>query len=351
MKKLIAILIVVITVLSSVSVVTALERPTLTVDRAVRRALGNSEQISRLADDVIIGEINGREIRRKISEVNSEAGLLSLYVQLMMHDISRAFQHSERAIQVSIITQNVQELFLAIINAEKALEFLDRQISIERQNLRFDRIRYEHGLLSVNDFDEARRRVQNLELDRERLETEINRAHRSLISVVGGNRDTRYSVELDLDFAPIKLRHLDYYVAAALGQNANYLRKQRELEVGRYEFEMGSSRDDDDRTRREILFHRDQRSIHQIRDDLINSITDLYDQIREQERSLTVMRANFETMLAQLAINEALFEMERITQIELDSFLLGLDKARDEIRVAEARYTMMVQRILNPNLH
>ena len=352
MKKLATTLIVTAAMLANTLAVAAAELPTLTVDRAVHRAMGNSERIIQLAEDIILEEIRGREIsQRLIGEFREESILLGIAIDRMTHEIAMAFQHSDRSIQIDMITQSIQRIFLEIIKAETDLKFLDREIAIERQNFRFHQIRHEYGLMSNNDFNEARQSIQNLELQRENLEASIDRAHRSLVNIVGGSRRTRYAVQLELEFAPLcHGRTADDFVAIAFAQNAELRRARRNLDVTQYEFNVRGSRSDDDRTAREIQLNRAQRNVQTLRNDLENSIINLYEDIRQMERALAGRRASYTAMQAELAVNEAMLEMERITQIEFDTFLLRMDRLRHGIHTDKADHTMMVQRLRNPNL-
>ncbi|MCL2852613.1 MAG: TolC family protein [Defluviitaleaceae bacterium] len=350
MKKLFMVLILIMTMLANTLTVAAAERPTLTVDRAVQRAIGNSTQIIELAEGVILEEIRGRDIRQRF--LMPSIDLLGIAIDQMVHEIAMAFQHSDRAMQVASITQSVQTGFLAIINAETELEFLDRRIDIDRQNFRFDQIRYEHGLMSVNDFNEARQSLQALERQREDLETQINRVHRSLVNLVGGRRGTHYNVEIELEFVPLgNSRTLDDYIAVTLAQNAGLRREQRSLGVSEYRFEAQGSHSDDDRTRREIELGQEQRRVQTTRDSLTESVISLYDDIRALERRLTSLRTDYENLRTQLAINEAMLDMERMTRLAFDEFILSMDRARNDIRIAEADHSIMVQRLRNPNLN
>ncbi|MCL2618240.1 MAG: hypothetical protein FWD98_04195 [Defluviitaleaceae bacterium] len=350
MKKLVTAAALVITIFAGTVAVQAQETTVLTVDRAVHRAINNSESIRRLAENVVLEEISGRQLSQALMESTHESILLSTAIARMTHEIAMAFSHTDRTTQIALITQSVQQGFLAILNAEARMEFMEREIAIARQKHRFDRVRYEHGLLSVHDFNAAARAITNLEIERESLQTEINRAHRQLASIVGGGRTARFCVELELDFAPFTSRPVEDYVAITLAQNADLRRALRQLEVTRFEYEHRSARNDDDRTARTIEFNRAQRNVMQIREDLESSLLDLYDQIRAQERSLTILRAGYEAMLAQYEINAAMLDMERITQLAFDEFALGLDEMRHSITSAEAGHTLMVQRLRNPNL-
>jgi len=331
--------------------VAAQERPVLTVDRAVHRAIGNSEQIRQQFEREIVNAIDARQIRQRMREAATPGEHLELVIQLMRSDITMAFQHTERAAQRAQIAQSIQEAFLAIINAEAELEFLDRRIALERQNLRFDRIRYESGLIGTNEFNEARRRLQMRELDRERLEVSITRAHRALVSIVGGSRNTRYDVELDIRFEPLNNRPLDDYISVALGQNVNLRRQERELSVRQYELDARVSYTRDERTLREIPVAQFQRQIVTERQELADFITDIYEQVREYERELIRLRMDYEAMQLELEINEARLEMDRMTQLEFDEYVLGMDEARVRIRTIEAQHSLARARLLNPNLH
>ena len=359
MKKLISAIVVITTLLAGTVSVAAQEQPVLTVDRAVQMAIANSENIRRLTEDEILNEIQARQIRQSMRETTFELGFLGLAVQLMHSDIAIGAQHSNRAAQRAIITQSIEEIFFAIINAENTLEFLDRQIAVERQNLVFSRIRHEHGLMSATEFTAANNRLLELQLEREQREAEIARAHRSLNEVIGGGRNTRHTVVLDVEFEVLgTTRSLEHYIASAIGTNANLRRMERELGVTQFEFDARYGIDarsgestSDAFTEREIALSRAERNLQTARDNLRDQITDQYEHIRQLERNLIIMNLNYEALQTTLAINKVQFELGRMTQLEFDTFMLSFDRAQDSIRVSETQHTFAVQRLTNTHLH
>jgi len=359
MKKLISTILAASIFFAGTVTVSAQEQPVLTVDRAVHMAIANSENIRRLAEDETLNEIQARQIRQSMRETTFELGFLGLAVQLMHNDIAIAAQHTNRAAQRALITQSIEEIFFAIINAETTLEFLDRQIAIERQELIFSRIRHEHGLMSATDFTAANNRLLELQLEREQREVEIARAYRSLNEIVGSPRNTRHTVVLETEFEPLGTRRdVDSYVASALGNNASLRQMERELGISRYEFDARYGIDSrsgvstsDTFTQNEISLSRSERNLQTARDNLRNQITDQYEHVRQLERSLTILNMSYETLQTTLAINEVRLDLGRMTQLEFDTFKLSLDRTRDNIRVAEVQHTFAVNRLTNTHLH
>ena len=353
MRKIIIALTIIITTLASTVTVAAQQPPTLTVNQAVNRAMANSERLREMFEDALLTDIEARQIRERLRlpPALSFEGHLSNVVQLMRNDISRAFQHTERTAQRTQVTHSIQSLFLAIIDAETSLKFMDRQLRIDRQNLNFDRIRHEHGLISEVDYTAARNNFEIEQLRRERLEEEINRAYRALIEVVGGNPNARFTIELELDFQPLGNRPVEDYVAIALAQSASLRRQQRELSVTQYQIEASPRFSQDERIIDEITLTQAERSLQSSRDFLRDTIINLYDQIIDSERSLTEQRIRYEAMYTELAINEVQLELGRMTQMEFDAFVLRMDESRDNIRRTQNNHTLNVQRLRTPSLH
>jgi len=359
MKKLVSTIVIITTLLAGTVTVAAQEPQPLTVDRAVHMAIANSENIRRLNEDEILNEIQARQIRQGMRESTFELGFLGLAVQLMHNDIAIAAQHTNRAAQRALITHSIEEIFFAIINAETTLEFLDRQIAIERQELIFSRIRHEHGLMSSADFSAANNRLLELQLEREQREVEIARAYRSLNEIVGSPRNTRHTVVLETEFEPLGTRRdVDSYIASALGNSASLRQMERELGIGQFEFDAiygpgarSGASTSDTFTQRDISLARSERNLQTSRDNLRNQITDQYEHVRQLERSLTILNMNYEALQTTLAINEVRLDLGRMTQLEFDTFKLNLDRSRDSIRVAEVQHTLAVERLTNTHLH
>jgi|GEM_PF-2537689 len=360
MKKLISITIIITALLAGTVSVTAQEPQVLTVDRAVHMAIANSENIRRLNEDEILNEIQARQVRQGMFEITTDLGHLGAVMSLMHSDIAIAFQNTNRAAQRALITQSIEEIFFAIINAETTLEFLDRQIAIEQQELVFSRIRHEHGLMSATEFTAVNNRLIELQLEREQREVEIARAYRSLNEIVGSPRNTRHTVILETEFELLGTRRtVENYVWSAISQNADLRRMERELGVSYFEFEAihggvharDSESPSDAFTQRDISLSRSERSLQTAQDALRNQITDQYEHVRQLERNLIILNMSYETSLTTLAINEVRLELGRMTQLEFNTFKLSLDQLRDSIRMAEVQHTFAVERLTNTHLH
>ncbi len=341
------------------------EKKALTIEQAVNDAIAFSRDIKDLDDTIEVTEDNRQTVTENYDMVGKEDAYGNLLVPAdyeTVHNLSVSIREiamalstysANKEIAKEKIDYNVRNLFYSIDKAEKSLALYDKQIDLQARQLKVYEVMNNLGKLSTVEYNEYKRTYDDLVSDKSAIETQISSAYRSLNQLMGKPLNQEYDLVVDeMEFTDMDEVNLDNEIDKALSSNQTVKSAQDAVDLNKYSLDTYVNYSDRVSTRStiETTYEKSTRTLADARTALRNSMTTIYDQIRESERTYKENKAQLASLESQLSVKDVQLKLGKITQLEYDAFVLSIDNLKNTMRSAAFDHDLLVRQFDNSNL-
>ncbi len=341
------------------------EKKELTIEEAVNNAISYSRDIKDLDDTIEVTEDNRQTVTENYDMVGKEDAYGNLLVPAdyeTVHNLSVSIRQiamalstysANKEIAKEKIDYNVRNLFYGIDKAEKSLVLYDKQIALQERQLKVYEVMNNLGKLSTVEYNEYKRTYDDLVSDKSAIETQISSAYRSLNQLMGKPLNQEYDLVVDeLEFKDMEEVNLDNEIDKALSSNQTVKSAQDAVDLNKYSLDTYVNYSDRVSTRStiETTYEKSTRTLADAKTALRNSMTTIYDQIRESERTYKENEAQLASLESQLGVKDVQLKLGKITQLEYDAFVLSIDNIKNTMRLAAFDHDLLVRQFENSNL-
>lgn len=335
------------------------EKYDLTIDQAVTDAIAYSRDLKTLAEDMDLTEDNEKVVRNSWAAQNDGETVSdyeathSYAVQLRQLANTLSNYSANEEIAKQKIEYNIRSLFYSIKTAEDSLALYDAEIDIQARQLKIYETMLELGQLSQVEYNDYKETYDTLVSDRKAVESQISSAYRSLNQIMGKDINQQYNIILDdVTFTEMGDVSLEYEINKALATNQSVKEAQQTVDLNKYSLDsfIDSSTVSSDRTETENSYAQSTRNLEDTKTSLRASMTELYENIIEAERTYKDNAASLANMEEQLKVKETQYELGQITELELDAYKLSIETLRYNMESAVYDHDIMVREFQNSNL-
>ncbi len=329
------------------------EKYDLTIDDAVTAAIAYSRDLKNLEENIDIAEDNEKSVRNSwsVSEDYDEQHSLSVQLRQLANTLSNYSANKEKAKQQ--IEYNVRSIFYSIYTAENSLAIYDEQIDINARQLEIYKTMLDLGKLSQTEYNNYKLEYDTLVSDKAATETQISSAYRSLNQLMGKDIAQQYNLIVDdLEFENMTGTTLSYAISTALSTNQTLKETEESMNIYKYTLDtyIDGSTVSSDRSQTEANYAQSTRTLADAKTSLTASITSLYEEIIEAERTYSDNVSELAYMEEQLQIKETQYSLGKITELELDAYKLSIDTLKNSMVTATYNHDLMVRQFENSDL-
>lgn len=341
------------------------EKKDLTMEDATTNAIGFSRDIKNLDDSIDVAEDNEIAVRENFQNAGAEDAMGNIMVSgdyqtthslaVSLREIAVALEtySDNKELAKQKIEYNVRKLFYSIHNAENSLALYDEQIDIQARQMKIYEVMLGLGKLSQVEYNNYKQTYDTLVSNRASVETQIAAAYRSLNQLMGKPINQEYNLVVeDIDFTNMEDVSLDNEINKAIATNLSVKAAQDSVDIKKYSLDTfvdGSKRSSDRKTT-ETAYEQATRTLADTKTSLKVSMTSLYDDIREAERTYKDNAAELATMEEQLKVKETQYSLGKITELELDAYKLSIDNLKNTMTTSAYNHDLSVRQFQNSDL-
>lgn len=323
----------------------------LTVDEAVTKAVGYSRTLKTLYENNEVNELSADDTRIDLIWSNEYVQVTNLNVELKNLLNSIRNYATDVEIETEKIRLNVIELFAAIINAEDSLDMYDKQIDINERELKIAGVKKGLGLLSQTDYDALVVENNSTKASKQSLENELEEAYKSLNRILGQNLNTRYSVQLDIEYEPLGDTDLEYAVSKAVSSSQSVKEKKEAVEIAKYQLDVysheysGGYKQD-----KQNNYAQATRALDDTKTQIESSLRTVYNNINTAETAYNNNLASLEQKKKELSVKKLQLSLGKITRLDYDKAEYELEQLENTIKQSVYSHYVLVCQYNNPDL-
>lgn len=341
------------------------EKKDLTIESATTNAIAFSRDLKDLDDSIDVAEDNELATRETFQNAGAEDAMgnvtvsgdyettHSLAVSLRQIAIALETYSANQDIAKQKIEYNVRKLFYSIHNAENSLVLYDEQIDINARQMKIYEVMLKLGKLSQVEYNNYKQTYDTLVSDRASVETQIASAYRTLNQLMGKPINQEYNLVVeDVAFTNMADVSLDNEINKAIATNQTVKSAQDSVDLNKYSLDtfIDGSKRSSDRTSTETAYEKATRTLADAKTSLRVSMTSLYEEIRESERTYKDNVAELATMEEQLKVKETQYSLGKITELELDAYKLSINNLKNNMDTAAYNHDLSVRQFQNSDL-
>lgn len=323
----------------------------LTVDEAVTKAVGYSRTLKSLYEKNEVNELSADDTRIDLIWSNEYVQVTNLNVELKNLLNSIRNYSTDVEIETEKIRLNVIELFAAIINAEESLDMYDKQIDINERELKIAEVKKSLGLLSQTDYDALVVENNKTKSSKQSLENELEEAYKSLNQILGQNLNTRYTVQLDIEYEPLGDTDLEYAVSKAVSSSQSVKEKKEAVEIAKYQLDVysheysGGYKQD-----KQNNYAQATRDLDDTKTQIESSLRTVYNNINTAETNYNNNLASLEQKKKELSVKKLQLSLGKITQLDYDKAEYEVEQLENTIKQSAYSHYVLVCQYNNPDL-
>ncbi|MDR3090699.1 MAG: TolC family protein [Clostridiales bacterium] len=293
-------------------------RNKLTVDKALDYALQNSGDVKRGDEDAYLAVEKHHTLYQAFTESMSTDSMVSALVALTRNEMEQSMAYPEREDQKEALRASITRYFQAVLSAERALALYDEKIELDKKELAINEVKLRLGQISQADFDSAKTAYGKSLSERKTREKAIEDAYKNLSDIMGVSRQSRYEPVIDLPYSPFNMETAKAHIETAADASLSVKKAEENLKVLDYQRRINIYKDDYDIESADIELERAKRDLADLRDKFKDDMTALYDEIKEEERSIGLLEADLAEKEKALEITRTKLKLGKASQFEAD---------------------------------
>lgn len=323
----------------------------LTVEEATQRAISYNKDLKTLKENLSLAEDDAKDTNKDLFYANEYSEVTSLSVQLknLYNNIENYKANEEitkKSLELSVI-----EYFSSIKNAQKSIELFEEQLSISEKELEIAQVKLNLGLISQSEFDDKKNSYTKTKNEKINLESTLDNSYISLNKLLGYDLNSKYELELDIEYEQMEEIDLDAPINKALSSTQSIKEKQNAVTVAKYELDVYSSLySNDKKESKENSYAQTQRALTDAKTDLNQSLTQLYNNIITSENQIESNYKDLEQLNKEYEIKQVQYSLGKVTELELNEAEYKINSLEADIESAVYSHTVNVRKFLEPDL-
>ncbi len=313
-------------------------RENLDIDTAIDMALKNSTELKTANLSLELSEKQVESSQNTVDYNTGSNGLQSI-LSLIKNQASYKNSEEEKAVTEQKIAYEMEQSFIEILNLERDIEISERNIDIQEKNLNISRAKYNMGLLSKQELNEAESSFEKSKENIETQKTNLKNAFKNLNIIIGESDTSKeYNLLIDVDYEPVEIEtSIETYAEARTLESVAVKNAERNLQVTKQSYVVEQVSDTGTTVslmQAENSVSTSEMSLSDMKENMENQIVNLYNTIKSLETSIENNKKQLSDLNKNLEIAKLKYDMGSISEIEL---------LQAENQVAEMENTIIEQ--------
>lgn len=323
----------------------------LTVDEALTKAIAYSRTLKSLYEQNEINELTADDTRTSLVNSSEYVDVTNLNVELknLMYNIQNYGTNVE--IEKEKIRLNIIELFASIISAEDAVDLYDEKIELNERELKIAEVKNSLGLLSQTEYNALVTENESVKSSKQSLESALDSAYTSLNQILGQNIDTKYVVQLDIEYEPLGDVDLNYAITKASTSSQTIKKLEEAAEIAEYQLDVYSVEYSGGyKESAQNNYAQATRELADAKTEMEANVKNLYNSIISAETTYNNNLASLEQQKQELEVKKVQLELGKITQLEYDQAEYQIKELENTIKQSVYSHYVDVCKFNNPDL-
>ena len=335
----------------------------LTVSQALTMAVNNNDKIKSLQESEVTYKNTVTTGRDTMLESTTNTAYVSAYKSVTEAQLALSLLETDTKVQKEKLEYNLKSYFAQIIAAENGLVLTDKQLELTKRELDISALRLQLGLISQSTYDSAVYSYESAIISRDNSAATIESYYRNLNELMGQKLDKRYSLELELEYAPIgDSINLTTTIAHAIENSSEIKGLENKVYLAQFDSDTKSYQLIDNNgnfTVSEYNTAKEEaknavslasRNLENAKTNIELNIRSNYDSIKTLERTYEAKVKELAQLQAEMAILDTKLELGQATQLEVDTKALSLEETEETIRSTIYDHAVKKMVLTNPNL-
>jgi outer membrane protein TolC len=332
----------------------------ITYDVAVKRAIDNTTDIDTLNDTIeylddcnsaLWTNLNGVMALPDQSYVlESDIGASLSQTYSFSSNIKKSEYQKQMLEQTTLLT--TKNYLNTIVLSEESIDLMKQNLDVEKQNYEQMKIKNKVGMISDNDLNTEKNKVDSLEKNLNSTQIALDSANKSFEKLIGIKNNEKYVIDYDIGYEPFKLdMPLDSYITREVAIDPSIKAADADVENAKYQRNIG--------TYETTAYSYEEkenalRLAERTKDDLIKDM-----KVNIKTCANNIDKTDEDIKAAQLTIDDAKqtyetakvnFEVGNATKLQLDQASLAVESAELSLLQLYSQYDLYKVMMANPFL-
>lgn len=292
-------------------------------------------------------------LREKLDLINAQITSLSstigtLEATLEQYDLSRTQTFNNRVMQRESMEVSISSSFLGLMMTQDQIDFMKATLATQQSQANAAKARYELGLISLDEYEEAEHDLKDLKTEIAQLERQLNNDKATFALTIGITYDEDYTlVKPEIDELALveqqtsteELIHNSYNMV-----NARTALQQAEDKLDDLE-DLVDNRREQDEDIAEIDVEIARLKVESLEADLEKAINNQFYQVQQQYQELVNLKEDFEVAQGDYDDLKLYYDLGLISKLEFDAANLNVKQAELAYNNANYQYYLLTKQI------
>lgn len=336
----------------------------ITYEEALKRALKNSSDLKKLAEDIKITE-EKKENASSVIVVErppgygaprtdvfiSDATHISDLVNLVSLDIGREASEYQKEIKQTLIEYQVKTAINNIIQLKKDIELAKRSLEISNKKLSITKQKAYLGLESKTNETQEIQKYEQQQKQLDSLYKNLDNQYISFNRLIGAKDDERFILDYDVSFELLGDIPLDSYVLQAINKDPSIhiqegVVKQAEYNLNLYSYTGGN----DSYSIRKSRLEQAMIDLNDAKNKLKDNIRNAYNRLHQIEKEYEVKQLELEKAIQQWKVAKTKYDLGMIIETDLKQAELAVLNAQADLEKTISQYDLLKFAFQHPYL-
>lgn len=267
--------------------------------------------------------------------------------------ISKESAEKEIEITKESIKFQVENAINDINILEKELTITEFKMNNDKEKLRIEKLKAEHGLESKFNLDMLTKTQEEQKKEKEVLQLKLNDAYEKLNHLLALSKDERYKTEENIVYSPLVDVDIDSLVRKELSNNIHiwsYEKQIESAELGVKLYEYNALPNQDPYKVKEIDVVTAKNNLKKLKENLEKELRSKYNQIKQIEENYDILQINLEKAEKALDLAKARYNVGMAIELDVDEARLAVEQIKFNMEKLALQHQQLVKTLYQPSL-
>ena len=339
----------------------AMKMPTMTVEKALERAIKYSPALKDLEDTLDYLKESDEKIYDRIGSVKIPSYEYKKWTSEGMHTLVSSVYQLDSGIKQAKLGEKVQKMALEVTvksmfsNIKKTqdnLELVKKNAAIQQKLFEQGYTKYRLGMLSKYNLDQLQVAAEQAKGNAAMLEATLEQTYIKFNNIIGENPNTRFEFIYDVTFEPYTMtQSIDQYVHSALKEDLSIQIQELTTDAAKFKknyrnYEAKVSTDDADT----LDYDKQKRALKTAKENKELLIRNAYLQLGQMETMYASAQADLNKAQANYRVAQVNLQAGNVTKTVVEQAEMGVISAQNALNEIVYNYDMLVYTFENPCL-
>ena len=339
----------------------AMKMPTMTVEKALERAIKYSPALKDLEDTLDYLKESDEKIYDRIGSVKIPSYEYKKWTSEGMHTLVSSVYQLDSGIKQAKLGEKVQKMalevtvksmFSNIVQTQDKLELVKKNAEIQQKLYMQGFAKYRLGMLSKYNLDQLHVAAQQAKDNVTLLESTLEQTYIKFNNMIGENPNTRYTFIYDVTFEPYTMtQSIEQYINTAMKEDLSLQIQELTTDAAKFKsnlrnYDALTSTDDQDK----MTYDSAKRALKTAKEDKELLIRNTYLQLGQMETMYASAQADLNKAQANYRVAQVNLQAGNVTKTTVEQAEMGVISAQNALNEIVHNYNMLVYTFENPTL-